>query len=323
MRRQTRVTTLTCQTLLTGLVLLGPALPARALDPPRLPFPVQEAVALPAAFDSYDLPIGPWGADGLPTRRLEGQVDRRVWRLDAPQASLLEVLVPLRDQLEAQGYSITLDCETRACGGFDFRFATEVLPEPGMHVDLGDFRFLSAQRGDEGVGVFVSRSSAFAFVQMISVGGTALPAPVPGAVDPEAPPPGPVAVPDTGPDALLPRLQAGLPVALDDLVFASGSGALAPGDYPSLRDLAVWLNEDGARRMILVGHTDASGGMTGNVALSKKRADAVRQALIRDHGVAGAQVTAEGVGPLAPRSDNLTEEGRARNRRVEAVPAPT
>lgn len=69
-----------------------------------------------------------------------------------------------------------------------------------------------------------------------------------------------------------------------------------------------------------VGDTDNSGGLEANIALSKKRAQAVpRQALLQAQGVQDAQVTSEGVGPLAPRATNLTEEGRRKNRRVEAV----
>jgi OOP family OmpA-OmpF porin len=53
--------------------------------------------------------------------------------------------------------------------------------------------------------------------------------------------------------------------------------------------------------------------------LSKLRAEAVRQVLLARFDVAGAQVVAEGAGPLAPRASNATEDGRRKNRRVEAV----
>lgn len=53
--------------------------------------------------------------------------------------------------------------------------------------------------------------------------------------------------------------------------------------------------------------------------LSRDRAAAVTQSLINDHGIAGARMTPHGVGPLAPVTSNGTDEGRARNRRVELV----
>lgn len=315
-------------------------LPALAQTDPEqggftFPYPVTGTLAEPPEHASYALPTGPFANGALPSDAIEGMVDRRAWSLDAPEATLLDVLAPLRDQLTAQGFSVLLDCEARACGGFDFRFATEVLPEPDMHVDLGDYRFLSARKGDEAVGLFVSRSGTQAFVQAIRVGplalaaptvpGTAPPAsPIPGAPLPETLAPGVEAAPaGPAPEDLEARLNAGLPVVLEDLVFASGSAALEAGDYPSLTALAAWLAADPVRKITLVGHSDASGGLEANIALSKRRAEAVRETLIRTLGATGAQIAAEGVGPLAPRDSNGTEDGRDQNRRVEAVPAPT
>nr|WP_228156843.1 OmpA family protein [Fuscovulum blasticum] len=307
---------------------------AEAAFRPVMPAPVTAEASSTNPHGSYNLPVGLFGAEGVPVHRLEGALDRRAYRLDAPGAPLLDVLVPLRDQLVAAGYEVVFQCEDRRCGGFDFRFATDVIPEPAMHVDLGEFRFLAALRGEEGVGVLVSRSTGAVFVQVIQISaqGAAAPAltsdtplnaatpapdavPLPAApVSPVTPPSADAAAPDMAP------LDAGLPVALDDLVFASGSGGLEPGAYPSLLALAGWLGADPARRVMLVGHTDASGGLAANVALSKKRAEAVRQALIQGYGVDAARVTAEGAGPLSPRATNATEDGRTRNRRVEAVP---
>ena len=56
-----------------------------------------------------------------------------------------------------------------------------------------------------------------------------------------------------------------------------------------------------------------------NAKLSQARAEAVMQSLVSQHGIAAARLAARGVGPLAPVASNDTEEGRARNRRVELV----
>jgi outer membrane protein OmpA-like peptidoglycan-associated protein len=53
--------------------------------------------------------------------------------------------------------------------------------------------------------------------------------------------------------------------------------------------------------------------------LSKRRADAVVAALTTKHGIAAARLSAQGAGPLAPVASNKSEEGRAKNRRVELV----
>ncbi|RPI79282.1 MAG: OmpA family protein [Desulfobacteraceae bacterium] len=67
-------------------------------------------------------------------------------------------------------------------------------------------------------------------------------------------------------------------------------------------------------------YTDNVGGFDFNLNLSKRRADAVVAALSKDYGINAARLTANGVAYLAPIAVNTTEEGRAKNRRVELVP---
>ena len=108
-------------------------------------------------------------------------------------------------------------------------------------------------------------------------------------------------------------------VALDDLIFASGKAVLQDQDYASLAALAAWLKANPTQRVTLVGHTDATGSLAANTALSKQRAAAVRDWLIRHYGVAGAQIDAQGAGYLSPRATTQTPEGRALNRRVDVM----
>ena len=108
-------------------------------------------------------------------------------------------------------------------------------------------------------------------------------------------------------------------MALDDLVFASGKAVLEGRDYASLAQLADWLEAHPDRRVTVVGHTDATGALAGNVALSMQRAAAVRDVLVATYGVNAAQVDAQGAGYLAPRDTNQTPEGRQKNRRVEVM----
>lgn len=317
-----------CATLfLAGLTVWSG--PAMALEL-TMPGPVAAVETRNEAAATLELPIGPFADGRLPTRRVEGVLDQRAYRLDTPGLSLTQLGGPLRTQIEAQGFTVIFDCETRACGGFDFRFALDVMAEPAMHVDLGEFRFMSAERGAEVVGLLISRSPSAGFVQVTRVGVEAMAAPeVPDVSDPApvvvSPPVAPVtpADPVALPDDLIGRMVAVGSVPLDDLVFASGAAVLEPGDYASLAALAAWLAEDPARSILLVGHTDGSGGLKANVGLSKKRAEGVRQVLLKTSGVAPGQVVAEGAGPLAPRATNLTEEGRRKNRRVEAVMTST
>ena len=289
---------------------------------------------------SYPLPIGPYADAAVPVQRVEGALDQRAYRLESKGQTTLQLLQPLRDQLAAGGYDVIYECDTTDCGGFDFRYGMEVLPEPQMHVDLGDFRYLAAERkgsaGSDFVAVLVSRSTDQGFVQVTSVSASgeagsaavaetaatiavaqALPAPQAPAL--------PVAEPVAGGQVaggLGDQLAQKGALALDDLIFDSGKAALEDKDYASLAELADWLKAHPASRVTLVGHTDASGGLAGNVALSKQRAESVRAWLMAHYGVAGAQVDAQGAGYLAPRDTNLTDAGRTRNRRVEVMLLP-
>lgn len=69
----------------------------------------------------------------------------------------------------------------------------------------------------------------------------------------------------------------------------------------------------------MAGHTDMTGPMDADMRLSQARGEAVVQALVSQHGVAASRLQGHGVGPLAPVATNDTDEGRAKNRRVDLV----
>ena len=298
------------------------ASPAAALDLP-FPAPAELMAEVDEAGAAVMLATGNWTEGGLPQMTLEGDALQRSWRIEGDFTSLA-VMGALRDAVESAGFRILHQCAARECGGFDFRYAIPLLPEPFMHVDLGDYRYLSARKGEAGLAVMVSRSAAAVHVEVTEVAAAnasaAVPT-VPSATTSTVPTP--TASPAPPATGIAAGLQQDGRVVLEDLAFASGAGALLPGDYPSLAALADWLAANPEARIVLVGHTDASGGLAGNVALSKQRAASVRAALLAVPGVQAAQVGAEGVGYLAPRAPNQTEEGRQKNRRVEAVLAST
>ena len=169
----------------------------------------------------------------------------------------------------------------------------------------------------------VSRSSENGFVQIIQIGPSPgiLAGPVPEpplpAQESTAPPPLPATAAPAGTPIGITLETLGM-APLDDLDFPSGSSDLVPGAYASLAELATYLRANPARSVALVGHTDASGALEVNITLSRRRAASVLDRLL-SLGVPRAQMTAQGVGPLAPRQANLTPEGRAQNRRVEVV----
>lgn len=307
---------------LAALLIACAGLPATAamLELPAGARPTADESVAP---DSHFVPVGSWRAEeGVPGPRVEGAVTRRAWRVAGPARTTLQLIAPLREQLRAHGFEIVFDCRDRSCGGFDFRFAIEVLPAPAMYVDLTRFRFLSALRvqGDgaaEHVTLLASRSEGAGYLQAVHVAsGGAEPLSVTGAAEAESQPEQGGGAADA---SLAETLQRRGHAALRGLDFASGAAELAGQDHPALADLAAYLREDAARRVVLVGHTDAVGPLEGNIALSRERAEAVMRRLTRRHGVDPAQLSAEGAGFLAPVASNLGEDGREANRRVEVV----
>jgi outer membrane protein OmpA-like peptidoglycan-associated protein len=300
--------------LLAALLLGAAPAAAQMPAPPPGATVVLDETAGPA---EHALAEGAWSDEGVPLRRIEGEVARRAWTVEG-EATTLGLLAPLRDALRHGGWDILLDCADEACGGFDFREAVEVLPPPAMVLDLGDFRYLSAVRGREGLSLLVSRSGGRGFVQAIHVASSSGAAARPAA--PTPPPPPATARPSDG--ALGDRLDAEGHAVLEGLRFASGSAELGAGGEAALAALADWLRADPARRVAIVGHTDATGALEPNIALSRARARAVADRLVQAHGIARRRVEAHGMGWLAPIASNLTPEGREANRRVEAVALP-
>jgi outer membrane protein OmpA-like peptidoglycan-associated protein len=107
-------------------------------------------------------------------------------------------------------------------------------------------------------------------------------------------------------------------IAVYDIHFATGSAAIEPESATALEVIATYLGETGGR-FYIVGHTDDTGTLDGNLALSEARAASVKEALVTDHGIDPSRLETRGVGPLAPVSTNAGEAGRALNRRVEIV----
>lgn len=105
-------------------------------------------------------------------------------------------------------------------------------------------------------------------------------------------------------------------LVLENVAFGFNSAKLTAEGSAALASVASSLKAHPSLIVEVDGHTDAVGGDAVNVKLSQKRANSVRDYLIAQ-GVTPARLTAEGYGKSRPIADNKTEEGRARNRRVE------
>jgi OOP family OmpA-OmpF porin len=293
--------------------LLLTALPAWAQL--ELPAGATRTISEDRGRAAYRVAVGPVADGVLPFEIAEGRVTREVWRFPAGEATVLDLIAPLRAELAAEGWDILLDCRDRACGGFEFRFEIDVTPAPGMFVNLGAYRYLAARRGEAWTTILVSRSGEAGFVQVTRVA----PAPPAETVTPAEAAPAPTPVAEAEASGLGATLAREGRAVLEDLTFETGSTDLGPGPYASLRELAGYLTANPDVTVGLVGHTDAAGDAAVNMTLSERRAEAARAGLIGRHGIDPARVETHGVGYFAPRGPNDTPEGREANRRVEVV----
>jgi OOP family OmpA-OmpF porin len=100
------------------------------------------------------------------------------------------------------------------------------------------------------------------------------------------------------------------------IAFEPGNATLTPVGTQTLDELVPLLRQLAGRRFEVVGHTDDRGLRSANLTLSAARADSVKSYLV-GKGLPAADIQTAGAGPDRPVADNLSAEGRARNRRIE------
>ena len=103
------------------------------------------------------------------------------------------------------------------------------------------------------------------------------------------------------------------------IIFDTDKSEVKPESEAALKQITKLLEQNPSLSVRVVGHTDATGDFNHNIQLSEARAKAVVTALSARMGVSAARLSAHGVGPLCPVASNDTEEGKAKNRRVELV----
>jgi len=108
-------------------------------------------------------------------------------------------------------------------------------------------------------------------------------------------------------------------IALYGIYFDFNKTELKPESTPTLEQIATLLKESPALKLLVVGHTDNVGSLPFNMDLSQRRAAAVVTSLASRYGISKDRLTPVGVAFASPMASNKTDDGRAKNRRVELV----
>lgn len=108
-------------------------------------------------------------------------------------------------------------------------------------------------------------------------------------------------------------------IAIYGIYFDFDQAEIKPESAPQIKQLAALLAGNPGMQLLIVGHTDGKGAFDYNLSLSQRRAQAVVNTLVSEHGIDSHRLTPAGAGMVAPVASNRTEQGRAKNRRVEIV----
>jgi OmpA-OmpF porin, OOP family len=251
-------------------------------------------------FDTYKLVLSV-NRTGAPEKvdQLEGKITRITYKNPAGR-STTEIFRNFEDALKAAGAQIFFSCSGRDCGT-PIRWT----PVNGIRNMGGliDNRYVAARVRKGGAETFIS----------VFVGGQSTQCDV---IEPKPVETGLVSV---NASAMAAGIDAEGHIALYSILFDTGKATLKPESRSAIDEIAKLLRNRPSLRLLVVGHTDSTGGLETNLRLSRDRAAAVMQALVSDHNIAAARLSAHGVGPLSPVASNASEEGRAQNRRVELV----
>jgi outer membrane protein OmpA-like peptidoglycan-associated protein len=105
----------------------------------------------------------------------------------------------------------------------------------------------------------------------------------------------------------------------NSITFDVNSDVLKASSYGFLKELAETLRQNPSVRVKVIGHTDSDGNERTNLDLSKRRASAVKNALVRDFSIDASRIETDGKGQSEPVVPNSTPQGKAQNRRVEFI----
>ena len=288
-------------------------------------------------FDELVLPAGPSDVKSKAFTKSvsqKGTVLRTLY-VSPEKRSSLDVFSNYIDAIKAKGFALVFECEGRSCGAnfasLKYKWndpASVVISENansrrvavsrGMFSKIIDPRYALFKQGDAGNETYLS---VFAGQNMGGSSGDvskALRGRVGVLIEIVEPSIREDKIITLTADQLESTLGTDGRVVIYGLYFDFDQATIKPESAPQLAEMVSYLTADSAAKVYVVGHTDNKGKLEYNITLSTARAEAVTAALIAA-GINKTRLIAKGLGPLAPLATNQSEDGQAKNRRVELV----
>ena len=243
---------------------------------------------------------------------LAGKLTRITYEGPA-ERSALEVVRNFQQKLEGDGFTTVFYCRQKDCGlAADFWKAGA--PEGSLQSNWDKTVYAILKKADPAGDVWVSTLA-------VEFGGTGskplTPQVAVNVVEVQPIETDKIVVRDAS--AMQQAIASEGRVALYGIYFDFDKADLKPESDPQLEEIAKLLKGQTGLKVLVVGHTDAKGALDYNLDLSQRRAASVVGALVGRFGIDAGRITPVGVGMAAPVATNATDEGRARNRRVEIV----
>ena len=272
----------------------------------ELPYSARLVLSNETDVKNISVEISAWDREkGISRLNFRGRTTTKVFQIDGTSLTLDQMLQPIITHLNDKQFNIELYCDTNVCGGFNFRKNLTVSNPPFMLVNVANYSVITAVKNSSAISLVASKLGNTIYLQILSIGTTK----------------NDLILQDQEPlkDNYSSKLKEDGAIVLDDLIYRSGSADLGPGPFASLSALANFLKVTPSSSIILVGHSDAIGELRKNIELSRNRAQAVVDRLIKDYGIDQSRISAQGIGFLSPKTNNSTEKSRKKNRRVEAI----
>lgn len=236
---------------------------------------------------------------------VEGKITRIVYKVP-PGISALEVFRNFENRVQDAGYSVIFSGGPDQINDYDFKYKhpVEVLDETSMSSEI---HYLSAKKTAGSAEIYLAllvsphSGGDGQRVRLIAAETKTMEDQMVDA------------------DAMQSAIAESGRVALYGIYFDTDSAQIKIESKPTLDEIAKLMKRSPDLEIIVVGHTDYTGGYDHNMDLSRRRAEAVVTALVGEHAISAARLKSAGVGYLAPAATNESDAGRALNRRVELV----
>ncbi|HOW55314.1 MAG TPA: DUF4892 domain-containing protein [Syntrophorhabdaceae bacterium] len=280
------------------------------------------------AFDEFVLPLGKQVKSHTApeplarTQRLEGKYTRILYVLPEERSSL-EVFRNYETALTKAGFTNLFNCSQDECGKQFHHIMYPLKKKLKNRGQLSEYAFsfpkdqrylsakLSRPEGDVYVSLYVAvetfnhfketKDKALTLIQIVETKGME------------------TAMVKVDAAAMGGDIEKTGHVAIYGIYFDTDKADIKPASDATLQEMAKLLGQKPKLKVYIVGHTDNAGTFAHNQTLSQKRAEAVVRELTTKYKISQQRLAAKGVASLAPVASNSTEDGRAKNRRVEMV----